>query len=79
MPESERFHTFLRTEFSNLAIKINKLNMNSDIIINKFDEMNETLKSINNNLAQLVSIQSNKPCMNNTNSISNALEELSSK
>ena len=75
MPESERFHSFLRTEFSNLAIKLNKLNMNSDIMIHTFEEMNETLKEINNNLSQLVSLQSNKPCMNNTNSINNTLEE----
>ena len=49
--------------------------MNSDIMIHTFEEMNETLKEINNNLSQLVSLQSNRPCMNNTNSINNTLEE----
>ena len=76
MPESERFHSFLRTEFSNLAIKINSLNLNADKVVKQLEENNNLLKSINDNLSQLVSLQSNKPCIHNQASINNVLEEL---
>lgn len=76
MPESERFHLFLRTEFSNLNIKLNTLVTNSDINIRLLEELSTTLKEINSNLTKLVSLQSNKPCISNASSINNLIEEV---
>ena len=76
MPESEHFHHFLRTEFSNLTVKLNTLIHNFEITTENLETINNNLKNINNNLTKLVALQSNKPCMNSTSSINNLVEEL---